>query len=199
MASAREKIPQLGLWDEEVSRVTHDEIVMWAYKNAETLVSKYIEFIRPIDDLSHVFERNWSKRSLRIPEGMTLEALPPLPEKPTEVVHKRSLETVIREYAENGRSIPRILGYADMVISWSPWYLKWDGEDNTWHPHSSHHSYRTLVEVKTSLPTIGELMRQLNLYRLVYRDVIVVAPDDSYAEILKEQGVLFVQYIADKP
>jgi hypothetical protein len=37
-------------------------------------------------------------------------------------------------------------------------------------------------------------MRQINLYRLAYPDVIVAAPDNSYAEVLAEQGVLFVPY-----
>ncbi len=46
------------------------------------------------------------------------------------------------------------------------------------------------------MPSLGELMRQLNLYRLVYRDVVVVSPDASYQDLLREQGMLFMPYKA---
>ena len=53
-----------------------------------------------------------------------------------------------------------------------------------------------LAEAKTVMPSLDELMRQLNLYRVVYRDVVVVSPDASYQELLREQRILFVQYKA---
>ncbi len=54
---------------------------------------------------------------------------------------------------------------------------------------------RILVEVKSKLPTLGELMRQINLYREAHRGkVVVVSPDDSYVEVLKTQDVLFLKY-----
>jgi hypothetical protein len=45
------------------------------------------------------------------------------------------------------------------------------------------------------MPTVGELMRQINLYRTAFGGkFVVVSPDDSRADILKEQGVTFVKY-----
>lgn len=56
--------------------------------------------------------------------------------------------------------------------------------------------FKRIVEVKSVLPTLGELMRQLNLYRQAYPNVVLMAPDERYAELLKEQGVLFMKYEA---
>ena len=54
---------------------------------------------------------------------------------------------------------------------------------------------RILVEAKSELPTLGELMRQINLYRTAFDGkVVVVSPDDTFADILKEQGVTFIKY-----
>jgi hypothetical protein len=53
-----------------------------------------------------------------------------------------------------------------------------------------------LVEAKSVLPTVGELMRQIQLYRTAFGGkIVVVSPDDSYSNILSEQGVTFVKYI----
>lgn len=35
MAKSRDKLQQVGFWDEEVSKPDHDEVVQWAYRNAE--------------------------------------------------------------------------------------------------------------------------------------------------------------------
>ena len=38
-------------------------------------------------------------------------------------------------------------------------------------------------------------MRQINLYRTAFKGpVVIVSPDDSYADLLHEQGVLFIKY-----
>ena len=52
-----------------------------------------------------------------------------------------------------------------------------------------------LVEVKSKLPTLGELMRQINLYRTAHKGpIVVVSPDDSFQELLAGQRVLFLKY-----
>lgn len=59
----------------------------------------------------------------------------------------------------------------------------------------NHPAPRILVEVKSAMPTLGELMRQINLYRTAFKGpVVVVSPDASFADILKEQRVTFVKY-----
>jgi hypothetical protein len=195
MASAREKIPQLGLWDDEVPKVSHDKVVLWAYENAERLVRTYLESFPDWDTESALSEK-WESGSINYARsGKKLSELPQLPPKPTQLVSKKILEKVIQQYPEGGRLLPRILGYADLVIEWRSYRVTWCSEDNQWDINSRERAL--LVEAKTVMPTLGELMRQINLYRQVYSGVVVVAQDASYAEILKEQGVLFIQYRAD--
>lgn len=192
MASAREKIPQLGLWDDEVPKVSHDKIVLWAYENAESLVRTYLKNFPERDDERSLSEK-WESESIGLARsGKKLSELPPLPPKPTQLVTKKILEKVIQQYPEGSRSLPRILGYADLVIEWKSCRVTWSPEDSQWYINARDRAL--LVEAKTVMPSLGELMRQINLYRQVYGGVIVVAQDSSYAEILKEQGVLFIPY-----
>lgn len=194
MASAREKIPQLGLWDDEVPKLSHDAIVLWGYENAEQLVRAYLTAF-PKKDYYKTFSEKWDSNCITNNSGLALAHLPPMPEKPTQFEAKKTLEQVIEQYAENanGRSLPRILGYGDLLITWfAPSVQWWEAQ---WHV-SQREAGSLLVEAKTVMPSLGELMRQLNLYRLVYRDVVVVSPDASYQDLLRDQGMLFVPYKA---
>lgn len=56
------------------------------------------------------------------------------------------------------------------------------------------------VEVKTKIPSVGELLRQINMYRSYPLDThtskvqwVVACPDDTYREVLDEQGVGFIK------
>lgn len=196
MGSAREKLPQLGFWDEEVPKRSHDSMVLWAHANAERLVRQYLAAF-PSRDYGAALSETWGSVSITVRSGEKLTALPPLPAKPRELVEKKALEYVLQQYPENvnGRSLPRILGYADLVIFWTDPTVEW-GDDQNW--HLSGRRRQILVEAKTVWPSIGELMRQINLYRLVCQDVIVVAPDATHADILREQGVLVVPIDTDE-
>jgi hypothetical protein len=54
------------------------------------------------------------------------------------------------------------------------------------------------IEIKTEIPSLGELIRQLRAYQSYegsYRTYyVVVSPDDSHIKILKEQGFYFYKY-----
>lgn len=51
------------------------------------------------------------------------------------------------------------------------------------------------VEVKTEIPTIGDLIRQIQFYKKYMSGTwIVVSPDSRNSEILREQGIYFFKY-----
>jgi hypothetical protein len=51
------------------------------------------------------------------------------------------------------------------------------------------------IEVKSEMPSIGELLRQIQFYkRYISGTWIVVSPDNRNVEILKEQGIHFFKY-----
>jgi hypothetical protein len=55
--------------------------------------------------------------------------------------------------------------------------------------------YRVAIEVKTEIPSIGELIRQVHFYRTYLNTVwVVVSPDDRAAQILQDQGIQFFKY-----
>lgn len=196
MPANRNKLPQLGFWDDEVPKVSHDKIVLWAYNNAEQLVRQFLTTF-PSRDGRQAADPIWTSSAISIRAGIDPGRLPPLPPKPTTLVAKKTLEKVIQQYpeTETGRSLPRILGYADLMITWRDYSVHWRPETNQWDITNT--TRALIVEAKTVLPSLGELMRQLNLYRLAYADVIVVAPDNSYQQVLAEQGILFVSYSDD--
>jgi len=50
-------------------------------------------------------------------------------------------------------------------------------------------------EVKSTLPSLGELIRQIRMYQeFLNGSFYVVAPDDKYAQQLQKQGIGFVKY-----
>lgn len=53
------------------------------------------------------------------------------------------------------------------------------------------------IEVKPKIPSLGELIRQMNFYKTYLGNrarYLVISPDDSYCDILKGQGFHFYKY-----
>ncbi|APY10171.1 hypothetical protein BWZ22_02495 [Seonamhaeicola sp. S2-3] len=53
------------------------------------------------------------------------------------------------------------------------------------------------IEVKTQIPSLGELIRQMRAYQAYddrFTDYIVISPDDRHKKILNEQGFWFYKY-----
>lgn len=79
----------------------------------------------------------------------------------------------------------QIVGFLDLFVN----YMK---DSNT----VEHQWPSVYFEIKTSIPSVGDLLRQLKFYRhyLQGRDIVVVCPDDSCADIIQEQGYYFYKY-----
>ena len=82
------------------------------------------------------------------------------------------------------------VGFIDMVARGSA-RLK-EPEDN-----QTHYGIQAVIEVKTSIPSVGELLRQINHIRTnarYYEPVyVVVCPDARFKEIIESQGYYFVK------
>ena len=97
-------------------------------------------------------------------------------------IAKKIWEFDISKIAYNG---VQIVGFIDLVFECD--YIKEYTKRNVY------------VEIKTAIPSVGELLRQLKAYKtylgLHYTDkFIVVCPDDTYEKIIKEQGYFFYKY-----
>ena len=204
-AAQREKIQQLGFWDTDVANPGHDDITLWAMGCAEDLAQRYVAF-RGIDwfeSYGMTVGASWSLERVAKCQRDFPELGDP-PARRTTLVAKREIEAVLREREPeyHPRQVPRnqrILGYADLLLHCVSEQLgasqvvsgreppRWDVREV---------GFKIIIEVKSVLPTLGELMRQLNLYRQAHPNVVLVAPDERYAGLLREQGVLFVKYEA---
>jgi hypothetical protein len=206
MAKSREKIQQLGLWDPEVSAPDHDAVCLWAYENAEMI------FRAVFPD---IFDHSWrSDEICRHGQELDNQGATTLVQvfannnpRPNPRIFKKTLEYVLRSYTGYQNKLERIVGYADLVIHTelpliTPRYkasdIKYgndifDGYEISW--DSGQRAPRILVEAKSVLPTVGELMRQIQLYRTAFSGhIVVVSPDDKYESILAEQGITFVKH-----
>lgn len=135
---------------------------------------------------------------------LTPPSKPPVPEMEGAPVWEYPLNS-----ADRGGK-PHIIGFADMLIRYrlprvelnlgdlsvqrfpdwqnsggpleKPSYIQWT-------------SCQAYFEVKTEIPSLGELMRQLQFYRQYLKgDWFVVSPDTRFKETLAEQGIGFVEY-----
>lgn len=205
MAKSREKIQQLGFWDAEVSSPDHDAVCLWAYENADSIVRK---------TCPDIFDRPWEDRDISYVSSGPIPGAAELirqyitsTSRPNPRIFSKTLECVLRTYTGYQERLERIVGYADILIKTEipkicPKYINssqnpsddvFDGFCVTW--SSGREAPRILVEAKSVIPTLGELMRQIQLYRTAFDGkVVVVSPDDRYEELLQEQDVTFVKY-----
>jgi len=206
MAKSREKIQQLGFWDSEVSSPNHDMVALWAYENAELIFRQaYPE----------EFNRPWSQEEFDIQRGTNypewIKEAKSFADKNPRLnprVSRKTLEYVLKSYTGHNNKLERIVGYADLLIDTESPQITGDYEYNecsglpeklksvqvSW-GRNFRSSQRILVEAKSVLPTVGELMRQIQLYRTAFSgSFVVVSPDDSYSQLLNEQNVVFVKY-----
>lgn len=202
MSKSREKIQQLGFWDAEVSKPDHDAVCNWAYENADSI----FRTVAP-----ERFDRAWSTDEIRrgyfnksiIEMASAFASANP---RPNPRIFRKTLEYVLKSYTGYQDKMERIVGYADLLIETEcprvdpkyrratniGWDDELDGVELVWSRELD--APRILVEAKSTLPTLGELMRQIQLYRTAFGGkVVVVSPDDAYAKILGEQGVIFVK------
>jgi len=205
MAKSRDKIQQLGFWDTEVSSPDHDAVCMWAYENAE----KLLKATHPEE-----FDRRWSAKEISIQRAHINKAWVEEADhfatqnpRPNPRIFRKELEFVLKSFTGHDRQFERIVGYADLLVCASlPFIIgsyrynertgdaeELMGLEIAWNS-SQRDAPCILVEAKAKLPTIGELMRQIQLYRTAFPGrIVVVSPDDSYSMILREQNVKFVK------
>lgn len=200
MAKSREKVNKnLGFWDNEVTIPEHDEICLWAYRNAESIT----RLIFP-----EMFDQPWLKDEVRYHWHDTKQNTYDLAKeftnanpRPNPRIKTKTLEYVLKRHTGYQERTEIIVGYADLLIETeSPIVIPVTKSGNLegfcieWNQHRE--APNILVEAKTVIPSLGELLRQINLYRTAFNGrCVVVSPDDTFADILAEQNVTFIKYV----
>lgn len=175
---------RFGFKDDELKTVTHDQIVIWLYENVESILSSYaLGWL--LEDVEKV-QRDLGLTSI---DGNRKEAH-------LSVISKK-LEAEISD-----RNF--IIGFVDMIaevkiVRCFPFqetrYSPYGTISTVSRAEFSESIEEILFEVKTSIPSLGELLRQINMYRKYKRGkFFVVCPDNRFETMLREQGVYFIKY-----
>ncbi len=175
----------------------------------ERIGSNEIQIIELENEIPEIQERiEWLKGFKGLDEN-------DLPERRKPRVYKKKWEYTVTSQTFNPRtgylSAKSVIGFIDMRVDYVYTklcikgldkkgkfqdYLTWGQTERKY--ENSHNEALTrslMIEVKTKIPSLGELFRQLNTYREYEKsDFLVVCPDDSEEEIIFNQGFRFYKF-----
>ncbi|MBE9570352.1 MAG: hypothetical protein IMF11_06990 [Proteobacteria bacterium] len=144
---------------------------------------------------------------LKVESVSKWKSYPPLPERPeiTGISKKweKPITTGGSTYYSDRASNKYVVGFVDLAVSCKIPHIDlenaWESRvPDDWQPTwtiYSHEKTTIYFEVKTEIKSLGELIRQINMYReYASGQFFVVSPDDQYAEILREQRIGLIKY-----
>jgi len=159
---------KFGFRDADLTTPEHDQIMIWLHNNCKTICDQWCP--------------NWPRETVAWAKEWGIA----LPDWPGVVV-----DTVQWEHPVMSKQF--MVGFIDLRATISlPQCHVFDGkiEVTTRRSH-------ICFEVKSSIPSLGELVRQINMYR-AYDDYkedyfVVVCPDDSWAKQLRTLKIGYVK------
>ena len=185
---------KFGFKDEDLHTPKHDALMLWLDRNADELVQEF--FAVPSDWPAEVIAGVRSEAAKLVESRFGLRQWCGLGAVPSRalVIAKKTWEKPI--VTAKGYAI----GFADMeVVAFRPSMLSFSYCDRLDANRPAAEWYVEIVkehvvfEVKTAIRSVGELVRQIRLYQEYLKGhYIVVSPDDRFAEVLREQGIQFV-------
>lgn len=226
---------RFGFIDDDLKTPLHDDIVMWADENIESILN----FLFPGND-SNILER----ANYLIGEANELiEKKNYRTETKARSIHQktRCINTVdydnqtvnidLQALDINNIAIPPypnnvyiddkiwekpvmskqyIIGFVDLYITFALPELRltcldYDGRRFSFNDDvrsaaftfgAEYRCWRKLaIEVKTKIPSLGELLRQIRMYQEYMRcKYLVVCPDSRFRKQIEDQGIMFLEY-----
>ncbi|MBP7780244.1 MAG: hypothetical protein KA045_01755 [Burkholderiaceae bacterium] len=219
-STARKKIDSqtMQLFDSEVDKPEHDDILVRLFQDDARLISLLTEFhgLKPLAPFTEE-----TKFAMGPPRGVGGNQLTSLAEatrltgvapswksnSPIRLV-KKEMEVLMNYTRDPLGRYSRLIGFIDIGVSYQ--VLKMPFIER--HPVSKEYEWSSenevsgaLFEVKSAWPTSGNLIRQLNLYRSsipsgipTYGDGsyhhFVVGPDDSVNDLANQHGYRLVTF-----
>ena len=209
MATPRAQTLQerFGFKDEDLKMKSHDDIMFWVHNNAYAVLKHYMTktgTLKAIDDswaeqrslLQKTLEKHGSiyeyhANRLSTParweiQSATKNALEFVPrERPHIRIDDKKWEHPIKS------SSGFMIGFVDLVIAYRYPII----DRGFMSEYGIQYRLKTLAcEIKTTLSTAGELIRQIRMYQEhsdKYTGWMVICPDDRHADILEDQGIYF--------
>lgn len=184
--------------DPEVKTPEHDAIMIWLDANIEGILQKRF---CPNYDQKHWTEKyldqvfgeyckdceEWARRDSKFERRYEMrQVLPEPPPLGRVTVHRKRWEVPVKREQY-------VVGFVDMQVEFSHGkhlYIS-NSSDDPWGVREDR--YVCNIEVKPTIASVGELVRQINLYREYLRGIYVVAsPDDRWIDVLKSQSISFI-------
>jgi len=187
--NARTLQERLGFRDNDLATPEHDQLMMWLDENMQIILDTYCH--QDGTSAKEISEQiQWAERKEYTVEG----DIPILSFKPVVIKNKQwELPVMSNKY---------LIGFIDMAVIFeingmglsAPVGQK-TARWGTWRINRA-----VAFEVKSYIPSIGEVIRQVRTYQqyepsLSYHEIdkfFVVCPDHSFAKILEAQGIGFI-------
>lgn len=186
---------RFGFRDEDLKTPKHDEIMIWLDENLNDLMPL-------LSTLWSKLERNSDKwiqgeiEHLRrgdfngIKKDVEVKVNEPLSPSGATVLRKEwEFPIMDRTY---------VIGFIDMLVTteFNGWMLQ--AHVPSPYVRREKNMQQLAFEVKTTIPSLGELLRQINHYRAYFDEVstefVVVSPDTRWKEMLERNSVYFLEY-----
>jgi peptidoglycan/xylan/chitin deacetylase (PgdA/CDA1 family) len=217
-SNARQKIDGFTrqMFDSEVDKPEHDHILQTLFGDKELRRAILMELhglaaMPPFDDRSmfdvvdsETRRRSETRLSIDIAERQTGVRPKWLSPSPVRFDHVQ-LEVLMNYTTDQLGKYERLIGFVDLGVAYHvcgwPHLLSERGKF-FWEMPKKH--YAAFFEVKSQWPTIGNLIRQLNIYRASRpsfssdreRVNLVVGPDDSVKAVVESHGYRLVTFDA---
>lgn len=216
-STARKKIDTrtLELFDKEVDKPEHDQILVRLFQDDEQLDRLIYELhgspVRTPFDANSTFslydKHGYGHQKIGLKKAIELTGVSPAwkSKSPFQVMRK-SMEVLMNYSTDEHGKYSRLIGFVDIGVAYKeslyPSLICNEKNETAWSQDFTDHT--ALFEVKGSWPTAGNLIRQLNLYRWAEpagfrggRKHILVGPDDTMNELAGQHGYRLVTFNAD--
>jgi hypothetical protein len=219
-SAARKKVDSqtMQMFDSEVDKPEHDDILVRLFQDDATLVSLLTELhgVKPLvpftEDSTFAMGHPrglGSNKRVNLAEATRLTGVAPSwkSNSPIRLV-KKAMEVLMNYTRDPEGRYSRLIGFIDMGVSYQVLqipFIQHDAHSNEYKWSSENTIFGALFEVKSAWPTSGNLIRQLNLYRSSYPSGIsthgdgaykhfVVGPDESMNDLVNQHGYRLVTF-----
>jgi hypothetical protein len=168
---------RFGFADEDLKTTKHDDIMLWVDINIVDIIEK------------SDFHREIINRWCRGIDKFGIEVYNTFQND----IYKIENYKKIWEYpiSNEGKNM-LVIGFIDMKLECKMKLPDYDVKKILFGRDVDLNYY---IEVKTEIKSLGELFRQIQLYKSYKNgNYIIVSPDDKYKKIIEEQGLYFIKY-----
>jgi len=182
---------RFGFADPDLTTPEHDALLLWLDKNVETFLRAKLATVKQTAYTVRYFAGYPRREKIESLTPEQEEQLAKFPLGETKWEFRKTWECPILDKNYT-------IGFCDMMVNVTRQARNADAlfEGSSLSFESVYSEDRIWFEVKPKIPSLGELVRQLNMYR-TYTPMerwFVVSPDTRWCEHLKAQGFGFIAY-----